>query len=61
MRTALASETIEIAFMLCCFQREGAPLTIPLLHWARKTLAQNEQLTPEQIDYLNAHEEPAHA
>jgi len=52
MRTALATETIEIAFMLCCFQREGAPVTNYLLWWAKKILAQNEDLTPEQIERL---------
>jgi hypothetical protein len=50
MRTPIASETLEIAFMLCCFHQWGAPVTNYLLWWARKTLWQNGELTPEQIE-----------
>lgn len=50
MRTRLANETIELAFMLLCFHREGAPVTGLLLWWARKTLAQNGEMTPEQVE-----------
>jgi hypothetical protein len=50
LRTPLANETIEIAFMLLCFQRWGASITTPLLWWARKTLAQNGELRPDQIE-----------
>ncbi len=52
MRTPLATETIEIAFMLLAFHRAGATLTPPLECWARKTLAQNGELRPDQIEGL---------
>jgi hypothetical protein len=50
MRTPLANESIVLAFMLCCFARDGAPVTNYLLWWARKILAQNGEMTPEQIE-----------
>ncbi len=52
MRTPLATETIEVAFMLCSFARDGAPVTNYLLWWARKILAQNGEMTPEQVEGL---------
>lgn len=41
MRTAKAQELLEIAFMLVAFRELGAPVTPPLLGWARQLLWMN--------------------
>ena len=61
MRTVLADKTLEVAFFLLCWPREAARLIDPhLVQWARKTLAQNNELRPDQAELLQAKED-AHA
>lgn len=46
MRTRQAEELLEIAFMLCCFKILGAPVTPPILGWARSMLWRNGESEP---------------
>lgn len=53
MRTDLANRTIEVAFMLLCWPKD-APVDAHSVWWARKTLAQNGELRPDQIEGIAA-------